>query len=196
MTRIKGQLTTADHLKIEDFNRLMDGLHQDKLYVWELFCRLTFCAGLRASDVLSLQWKHVLHVDFISKLEQKTQKGRQIKLNLSVKNKLLELYQLQGSPDKELPVVCNPKTKQPYSLEYINRRLKHFCVHYRLPVKAFSTHTFRKTFGRYVYETSGRSAESLILLNTIFRHSSMEVTKRYIGIRQEEINQVFESIKF
>jgi len=196
MTQIKGQLTTADYLHIDDYNRLVSGLHSDELYVWELFCRLAFCAGLRASDVLSLKWKHVLNVDFIGKLEQKTQKGRQIKLNASVRNKLSELYQLLGSPCKELPVVCNPKTKQPYSLEYINRKLKDFCVRYRLPVKAFSTHTFRKTFGRYVYENSGRNAESLILLNTIFRHSSVEITKRYIGIRQDEINRVFDSIQF
>ncbi|GAB6013529.1 tyrosine-type recombinase/integrase, partial [Viscerimonas tarda] len=154
------------------------------------------CAGLRASDVLSLKWKDILNTDTLGKLEQKTQKGRQIILNESVREKILELYKLLGSPGRELPAVCNPKTKAPYSLEYINRQLKVFRVRYRLPAKAFSTHTFRKTFGRFVYESNGRSAESLILLNTIFRHSNIEVTKRYIGIRQDEINQVFNSIKF
>jgi integrase len=196
MTRIKGQLTTADYLKMEDFNRFVDGLHNDKLFVWEAFCRIAFCAGLRVSDVLSLKWKQVLNVDFIGKVEQKTQKGRRIKLNESVKNKLRELYKLLGNPDMELPVICNPKTKKPYSLEYINRQLKTLGFRYRLPIKAFSTHTFRKTFGRYVYESNGRNAESLILLNTIFRHSSIEITKRYIGIRQDEIDNVFNSIQF
>jgi len=196
MTRIKGQLTTADYLTKEDFDRLMAGLHTDGYYVWELFCRLAFCAALRASDVLSLRWKDILDVDCIGKLERKTQKGRQIKLNASVRSKLSELYNLLGSPDRELPVVCNPKTKKPYSLEYINRLLKTFSVRYRLHVKAFSTHTFRKTFGRYVYENANKSAESLILLNTIFRHTSIEITKRYIGIRQDEINEIFNSIKF
>lgn len=196
MTRIKGQLTTADYLKMEDFNRLMDGLHNDGLYVWELFCRLAFCAGLRVSDVLSLKWKDILNTNTLGKVERKTQKGRQIILNESVRDKISELYKLLGSPGRELSAVCNPKTKEPYSKEHINRQLKVFRVRYRLPAKAFSTHTFRKTFGRFVYESNGRSAESLILLNTIFRHSSIETTKRYIGIRQDEINQVFNSIKF
>jgi integrase len=196
MTRIKGQLTTADYLTIEDFNRLTAGLHEDGFYTWELFCRIAFCAALRASDVLSLKWKHILNVDYIGKLEHKTQKGRQIPLNTSVKNKFMELYRLQGNPDRELPVVCNPKTGRAYTLTYINRLLKSFAVSYRLPIRAFSTHTFRKTFGRYVYESSGRSAESLILLNAIFRHSSIEITKRYIGLRQDEINGIFDSIKF
>ncbi|MFR9496330.1 MAG: integrase, partial [Rikenellaceae bacterium] len=80
--------------------------------------------------------------------------------------------------------------------EYINRLLKLFKIKYRLPIKAFSTHTFRKTFGRYVYDTNWRSAESLILLNSIFRHSSIDITKVYIGLRQAEIDGVFDSIRF
>ena len=58
-----------------------------------------------------------------------------------------------------------------------------------------STHTFRKTFGRYVYELMGRSAEGLILLNQIFRHSNLETTRRYIGLAQEDIDKVFDSIR-
>ena len=65
----------------------------------------------------------------------------------------------------------------------------------RLPIRAFSTHTFRKTFGRYVYELMGRSAEGLILLNQIFRHSNLETTRRYIGLAQEDIDKVFDSIR-
>ena len=61
--------------------------------------------------------------------------------------------------------------------------------------QAFSTHTFRKTFGRYVYELMGRSAEGLILLNQIFRHSNLETTRRYIGLAQEDIDKVFNSIR-
>lgn len=74
--------------------------------------------------------------------------------------------------------------------------LKQFRVDYNLPIEAFSTHTFRKTFGRYVYEKNDKSAESLILLNHIFRHSSIDITKVYIGLRQAEIDTIFKSIKF
>ncbi len=196
MARIKGLLTTADYLPIEDFNRLVDGLHSDRKYVWELFCRLSFCTALRASDVLSLKWKDILSKDELAKSEKKTSKTRKIKFHASVKSKIWELYCLIGKPDILLPVICNPKTEEAYSLEYVNRLLKVFRVRYRMPIKAFSTHTFRKTFGRYVYETSGKTAESLILLNSIFRHSSLEITKIYIGIRQNEIDNVFLSIDF
>ena len=172
MSREKGRLTTADYLPIKEFNRLVDGLHSDGLYMWELYCRLSFC------------------------IEKKTSKARRITFNDSVRQKIKELYTLQGEPNKKGSPFLNPKTQTAYSLEHINRLLKRFKVRYRLPIKAFSTHTFRKTFGRYVYESNGRSAESLILLNSIFRHSSIDITKVYIGLRQAEIDQIYKSIKF
>ena len=66
---------------------------------------------------------------------------------------------------------------------------------YKVKIGNFSTHTFRKTFGRYVYETNNRSAEALVLLNKILNHTSIQITKTYIGITQDEINNIFESIK-
>lgn len=196
MCRIKGKLTTADYLSIDDFNTLVDGLHRDGEYLWELYCRLSFCTAMRASDVLSLTWEEVLNRERIDKIEKKTGKNRRINFNRSVSAKINELYNLLGQPDKKYAVFININTNRPYSLAHINRLLKKFRVRYRLPIKAFSTHTFRKTFGRYVYESNGRSAESLILLNSIFRHSSIDVTKVYIGIRQSEIDKVFDSITF
>jgi integrase len=196
MTRIKGQLTTADYLSIEDYNQLVDGLHSEKKYLWELYCRLGFCTALRASDVLSLRWSDILGKDELGKMEGKTEKGRRIKLNNSVKKKIQELYDLLDKPLTTQPVIYNPRTGKAYTLGHINRLLKTFRFRYKLPIKAFSTHTFRKTFGRYVYESNGRSAESLILLNSIFRHSNLETTKIYIGLQQNDIDKVFNSIKF
>lgn len=196
MSRKKGKLTTADYLPIEEFNRLVESLHNDGLYMWELYCRLSFCTALRASDVLSLTWDDILDKEFLDKIEIKTGKNRHIIFNKTVSQKIRELYELQGEPHKKGSPFLNPKTQMTYSLEHINRLLKEFRFRYRLPIKAFSTHTFRKTFGRYVYESNGRSAESLILLNTIFRHSSIDITKVYIGLRQAEIDKVFNSIKF
>ena len=196
MSRIKGKLTTADYLSIEEFRHLVDSLHNDGEYIWELYCRLSFCTALRASDVLSITWEDILHQDFLDKTEKKTGKSRRITFNKSVAEKITELYTLLGEPDIKGSIFLNFRTNKSYSLEYINRKLKLFRVQYRLSIKAFSTHTFRKTFGRYVYENNNKSAESLILLNSIFRHSSIDVTKVYIGLRQAEIDTVFNSIKF
>ena len=118
-----------------------------------------------------------------------------MKFNNEVQEKTRHLYESQGCPDVDGYIFKNPRTGRPYSLEYINRLLKVFRFRYKLPIRAFSTHTFRKTFGRYVYELSGRTAEGLILLNQIFRHSNLETTRRYIGLAQEDIDKVFDSIR-
>ncbi len=196
MARTRGKLTTADYLPIEQFNLLINGLHDDGEYLWELYCRVSFCTALRASDVLSLRWEDILERDYLDKTERKTKKHRRILFNKTVSQKFEELYNLLGEPDKKGSLFLNPSTNKPYSLEHINRKLKRFKVHYRLQIGAFSTHSFRKTFGRYVYESNGKSDESLILLNTIFCHSTIDVTKVYIGLRQTEIDSVFNNIIF
>ncbi len=193
---LKGQLTTADYLSIEEFNHLCESLHNDRLFLWELYCRLQFCTGFRRKDVLSLKWEDVLDKDELIKIESKTGKARMVDFNESVKLKILELYNLLGEPAPESIIMYNKRLGKPYHRDSINNKLKIFKYNYKLSIGNFSTHTFRKTFGRFVYEINGRSAESLILLNTIFRHDSIETTKRYIGLRKDEIKQVFQSIQF
>ncbi|MBS1589532.1 MAG: hypothetical protein JST52_07960 [Bacteroidetes bacterium] len=54
-----------------------------------------------------------------------------------------------------------------------------------------SSHFMRKTFGRRVWENNHRSEESLIKLSEVFGHSNIAITRRYLGIRQEEIADVY-----
>lgn len=192
----KGILTEAEPLTMAEFNKLVDGLHWNKEYKWELFCRLAFCCGYRYSDVQSLRWKEILGREAMGRAEQKTGKNRKVIFSESVANKIEELYILLGEPDKESVIIENPKTNKPYTIKHINEMLKVFRVKYRLKIGNFSTHTFRKTFGRKLYDESRNKSEALLLLNKIFKHSSIEVTKAYIGLTQEEIKDVFLSIKF
>lgn len=192
---VKGQITTAEPLEYNDFLRLLSGLHEDGSYLWELYCCISFCTACRVSDVLSMTWKDVLEREALYKTERKTGKTRQIPFNENVQRRIASLYKLLGSPDKRLPVICNPKTQKPYTKQYINDTLKYLRVKYRLPIRRFSSHTFRKTFGRYVYESMGRTTEALILLSMILKHSSPQVTMVYLGIRQDEISGVFGGIQ-
>lgn len=192
----KNQLTTADHLEYSEYLKLVDGLHEDKEYFWELYARLSFCTACRASDVLQLRWVDVIDKTETVVLEKKTGKPRKISFNKSVRDKLRELWTLMGCPNKALYIFQTNRTGQPMTIQNVNQQLKLFKYKYRLNINHFSTHTFRKTFGRYVYDTNGHSAESLILLNKILNHSNIQVTKTYIGITQDEINDVFNSIRF
>lgn len=192
----KNQLTTSDHLSYKDFEKLLEGLHKDKDYFWELYARMAFCTACRVSDVTKLKWKDVLNKPACVITEKKTGKTRRITFNQSVQKKIAELHRLMGCPDIDTYMFASRKTGQPITVQRINQKLKGFKYKYALHINNFSTHTFRKTFGRYVYETNHRSAESLLLLNKILNHSNIQVTKTYIGITQDEINSVFDSISF
>ncbi len=193
---LKNQLTTSDHMEYSEYEKLLDRLHQDKNYFWELYARVAFCTACRAGDVLKLRWIDILDKDETTVVEQKTRKARRIIFNKSVKSKIRRLWELMGSPNRAEYLFQNPQSDKPITIQHVNQKLKTFRVKYQIKINHFSTHTFRKTFGRYVYDTSNHSAESLILLNKILNHSSIQVTKTYIGITQEEIRSVYDSIKF
>lgn len=192
----KNQLTTSDYLEYQEYEKLLSNLRANKEYVWELYARLGFCTACRASDVLNLKWSDILGKSEQVIVEQKTKKARKLTFNNSVQNKIKELYKLIGQPDKEEFIFLSRATNKPITIQYLNKKLKAFKSKYKIKIGNFSTHTFRKTFGRYVYEKYNRSAESLILLNKILNHSNIAVTKTYIGITQDEVNSIFNSITF
>ena len=79
----------------------------------------------------------------------------------------------------------------------INIILKEIKKKYKLKIKNFSCHSLRKTFGRQVYNMNSENSElALVKLMELFNHSSVAITKRYLGLRQEEILQSYESLSF
>lgn len=84
-----------------------------------------------------------------------------------------------------------------FTVQRINVILKEVKRKYRLHVGNFSCHSLRKTFGRQVYTMNGENSElALVKLMELFNHSSVAITKRYLGLRQEEILQTYDCLSF
>ena len=83
-----------------------------------------------------------------------------------------------------------------YSIQWINLILKELKYRYNLKVNHFSTHSLRKTFGRKVFESSDNAELALVKLMELFNHSSVAITKRYLGLRQEEILETYDCLSF
>ncbi len=187
----KGISTRSEALEFDDFQRLIDGLHNDGQYRWELFCYLSYCFALRISDVLSLRWDDLMGKDICTVVEKKTGKTRRIPLEPSVRKRVREAHSLMSIADDSEMVFLNQETGSPYTSQYINKQLKNFRTKYRLPIKNFSSHTFRKTFGRHIYETNGRTDHSILMVNRALRHQNIDTTIIYLGLRQQELDEVY-----
>ena len=57
--------------------------------------------------------------------------------------------------------------------------------------------SLRKTFGGQVYNINSENSElALVKLMELFNHSSIAITKRYLGLRQEEILETYDYLTF
>lgn len=192
----KGTITTADYLPYGEFQRLVGCLMNDKQYMWATYCSLSFCLGLRASDVRKLRWEDVLGSRGITVTEKKTNKTKNIPIGAQPAAFIQKAYTLMGEPPTHTYIFQSHFTdNKPISIQYINRIVKQWKAKYTLSIDRISTHTFRKTFGHYYWEKSGRSEQSLIELNRVFRHANLQTTMIYIGITNDNIYNIFNSIE-
>lgn len=193
----KGTITTADYFQYDEFKRLIDCLVKDEQHIWAFYCLMSFCLGLRSSDVRKLKWQDVLNRRSVVVTEQKTGKTKGIPIGQNTAEHISKMYEIAGCPHLDSYIFCTQRAKEntPVSLQYINRIAKTWKRKYRLKIGNFSSHTFRKTFGRYVYEKRNRSTDALIELNRIFRHTSLQTTLIYIGITDDNIYGVFDSMQ-
>ena len=89
------------------------------------------------------------------------------------------------------------KYGKPISTQMINRHLKTIKSQYGLKIEHLSTHSFRKTFGRKVVSNAGEQSEmALIKLSEIFNHASPMITRRYLGLRAEELEEIYDDLTF
>ena len=193
---LKYSNTTADFLQWDEAMNLIRKLAKDENYKISLLVALGCFTGLRISDILSLRWNQILHSEEFQIIEKKTGKKRTIRLNHQLQKHISECYENIKPIGINAPILVSQKGTV-FSIQRINFILKEIKAKYKLKVKNFSCHSFRKTFGRQVYNMSNENSElALVKLMELFNHSSVAITKRYLGLRQEEILQAYDCLTF
>lgn len=192
----KHSYTTADYLPWDTMLNLTRRLFKDGRYRMSLLIACGSFFGLRISDLLSLTWDQILGDSFVLN-EKKTGKHREIKVNAGVREHIKECYKALDIKDTHEKCFLN-RYGDVISIQRINVALKEIKVKYMLKdIQHFSTHSFRKTFGRQVVEMAGENSEmAVIKLAEIFNHSSTAITRRYLGLRQQELSAVYETLRF
>ena len=193
---LKYSKTTADYLAWSEAMNLIRNLAKDGNHKISLLVAIGCFTGLRISDILALRWRQILHAEEFTIIEKKTGKTRTIRLNAQLRQHITECYNHIAPTGISAPVFLSRKGTV-FSIQRINVILKEIKIRYRLKIKNFSCHSLRKTFGRQVYAMNGENAElALVKLMELFNHSSVAITKRYLGLRQEEILETYDCLSF
>ena len=193
---LKYSNTTADFLLWDEAMNLIRKLAKDGNYKMSLLIALGCFTGLRISDILSLRWNQVLDTDEFTIIEHKTKKKRTIRVNLQLKKHIRDCYEHINPVGINAPVLISQKGTV-YTVQRINVMLKEIKKKYRLHIGNFSCHSLRKTFGRQVYNMNNDNSElALVKLMELFNHSSVSITKRYLGLRQEELLNTYDCLSF
>ena len=119
-----------------------------------------------------------------------------LRLNPQLQQHIRECYEQIQPIGLKAPILVSQKGTV-FTIQRINVILKEIKKEYRLKVKNFSCHSLRKTFGRQVYNMNSENSElALVKLMELFNHSSLAITKRYLGLRQEEILETYDCLCF
>ena len=184
---LKNSNTKSDYLEWNEGINLIPKLERDSNDQFAIIIAGGMFLGLRISDLKTLRWCDIINQDSIALNEKKTGKRRILKINSQVADIAKRIYSKQPLTER---MINEPICK--VSTQYINRIMKEIKIQYRLKIDHFSTHSLRKTFGRRIWEQDNHSEKALILLSEIFNHSGTNITRKYLGIRQEEIANVYE----
>lgn len=195
---LKNSYTTSDYLQWDSATNLVRKLYRDKNYRISLLIGCGIFFGLRISDLLQLTWDMLLDKDakFVI-MEKKTGKRREVRINKEFQKHIKDCYSALDIQNlNELCFLSGRGKNKVYSTQWVNIVLKGLKNRYSLKIDHLSTHSLRKTFGRRVFESSENAELALVKLMELFNHSSVSITKRYLGLRQEEILQAYDCLSF
>lgn len=180
----------------DDFKSLISKLERDNEFKFCLLIAVGVFTGLRISDLLKLRFSQFENTEILTITEQKTKKTRRIKINTDLKEIVERIKGKMGVTDSSQFIFVNRYGTKPIDQSYVNIKLKEILKKYNIVLEGnASSHLFRKTLGNRVLRLNNYSNESIILLMELFSHSSPAITKRYLGIREKEILDVYDSVR-
>lgn len=189
---LKGQKTTSDFLEWNKMQTIVLKLERDNDLKFALLIATGSYIGLRISDLLQLRWNQVLNEEHFIITESKTKKIRKVTINPELQIILKRLFIQLEAKETDL-MFANRSGDKPFSIQYVNSKLKDIFIKYNVKGQ-YSSHFMRKTLGRRVWEVNKYSDQALLLLSQLFNHTSVSTTKIYLGIREQEISNLYLSI--
>lgn len=173
--------TTAEPISWDKATYIIDILgmsHPKKA----MFVACGIYLGLRVGDLLTLTYE-MIESGRIVITEEKTGKTKVVAVNKKLQEVIQKHKQGMGK------IFTSYKGKV-LSRQHANVMLHGIAKRFKIESN-FSCHSLRKTMGRHVWEMDGQSDRALIHLSQIFNHTSTSMTRRYLGITDKEITDIY-----
>ena len=180
----KKKFTTSDFLTPEELKRGMKYFHKNNQPKMALLLEFGSKTLLRYSDLSRIRWSDVVNKEVLVVNEMKTGKRREITIGSSLSESIQKIFNEMKPADLD-EIIFN------VSIQYVNRILKRLAIELKITRKNISTHSLRKTGARYVWASNGYSSEFLTRLSDLLNHSGENITRRYLGISREEIQNIY-----
>ena len=179
-----------DRLKIKQMYNYLNG--KDPKY--GLLFKFGLNTGLRISDILPVKVNDIYNNknefrDYFVLKEKKTGKERKIKINNALR-KVIEIFVNNNNLTNESYLFTSKKGRH-FGRIQAYRILKESAD--ILGIENFGTHSLRKTWGYWTYKIS---RYNIGLIMDTFNHSSQNITLRYIGINQDDKDELYSLVQF
>lgn len=189
---------STGYLTWDDLRELITNLREEErlqykneqfAFMLQVGCR----TGMRISETLGLKWTDILSGGNYLLDQRKTGKMRRVTITEPLLDHAKQYYLFLGSPGREKHIFVKRYTNKPFTREYVNRHLKVIFAKYDLMYKGdkVASHLMRKTWGRNTYDHFKGEKGVIHLIMDAFGHSSEAITLRYLGIRQEEVEDLY-----
>lgn len=141
--------------------------------------------GLRMSDIVKLKVGQIRNVPKPVIIEQKTGKKRRLYLS-SIQDLINDYCSGKDDNDWLFPSRKGNDHIKVNGVYQIFRKVRQ-----QLGRDDIGTHTMRKTYGYWFY----KSTHDLATLQLLFNHSSENITKRYIGVTEDDMENSLKGFK-
>lgn len=157
--------------------------------------------GIRASDLCGLKWGFFFDNDgnfkdsytLQPKKTRKAKKFVKLYFNQVVKKAVTDYIEQYPIQDMDEYLFKSRKGDSHITEISLGRIIKDAAEEVGID-KNICSHSLRKTFGYHIWHNAQDKEKSLIILQTIFNHSSPMMTKKYIGLMDDEIEDVFNDL--
>ena len=158
--------------------------------------------GIRGSDLRSLKWSFFLKEngefkDFYTlqpKKQRKQHKFVKLYFNQTVKKTIMDYvteYPINNMDDYLFP---SRKGDEPITVSSLCRIIKDTANEAGIE-QNIGSHSLRKSWGFWCWHEASDKNKALVVLQQCFNHSSTQTTLKYIGLLDNEISDMYNSIE-